>query len=107
MDRATEAVGGASAIPITIDDESALSNENESWDTGHVELDELFQRAGIRTPSVYEPSSDGIGDVAVGTRDVSFDGYNFQNALRCADLSSGSSLPDLPWTGSPRLEMHI
>ena len=98
MDRYFEAAGGASAIPITIDDESAVSNENcESWNAGHVELDDIFRQAGIGIPSQYEPSSDDIDDHGVETKDSSFDGYNFQNALRHATLSSSSSLPDLLW----------
>ncbi len=98
MDRATEAVGGASAIPIDVDDESAASVDNfRSWDASHADIDELFRNAGIGTPSQFEPSLDEIEGDTVDKKDSSFDGYNFQNALICADLSSRSSLPDLPW----------
>ena len=102
MDRANDAVGGASGIPINVDDESVVSGDNiEHLDESHAELNELFRSAGIGTPSRFEPSIepsiDESGGNAIDKTDISFDGYNFQNALRCADLSSGSSLPDLPW----------
>ena len=102
MDRANDAVGGASGIPINVDDESVVSGDNiEHLDESHAELNELFRSAGIGTPSRFEPSIepsiDESGGNALDKTDISFDGYNFQNALRCADLSSGSSLPDLPW----------
>ena len=98
MDRNFDAAGGASENPITIEDESVASNGNcESWDAGNVELDEMFRQAGIEVPSRYEPSSDGIEVNLFEQKDSSFDGYNFQNALRCASLASSSSLPDLPW----------
>ena len=98
MDRAIEAVGGASVIPIDDDDESVSALNNlQSCDVSHADLDELFRNAGIGTPSQFEPSLDGGEGDAVEKKDISFDGYNFQNALRCADLSSGASLADLPW----------
>ena len=98
MDRDNEAVGETSGIPINVDDESVASGDNlRSWDVRRIELDELFRNAGIGTPSQFEPALDESGGNAVDKTDISFDGYNFQNALRCADLFSGSSLPDLPW----------
>ena len=96
MDRNFDAAGGAPANPITIEDESVASNGIvEPWDTSDVGLDEIFRQAGIGTPSRIEQSSDSF-DV-VEQKDNSFDGYNFQNALRFASLASSSSLPDLPW----------
>ncbi len=98
MDRDFDAAGGASANLITIEDESVASNGNGgSRNTGNVELDEIFRQAGIETLSRYEPSSDGFDIGLVEQEDISFDGYNFQNALRRASLASSSSLPDLPW----------
>ena len=39
MDRANEAVGGASAIPIDVDDESVSALNNlQSWDASHADI---------------------------------------------------------------------
>ena len=96
MDRNFDAAGGAPANPIMIEDDSVASNGIvEPWDTSDVGIDEIFRQAGIGTPSQIEQSSDGFE--VVEQKDNSFDGYNFQNALRFASLASSSSLPDLPW----------
>ena len=96
MDRNFDAAGGTPANPIMIEDDSVASNGIvEPWDTSDVGIDEIFRQAGIGTPSQIEQSSDGFE--VVEQKDNSFDGYNFQNALRFASLASSSSLPDLPW----------
>ena len=98
MERAFEAAGGASDRPVVIEDEEFPANDFESWDAAHVEQLLEGQQSCSEDLSQYEPSISGaIGHSQVGIDTSLFAGYNFQNTLRDATLSSSSALPDLPW----------
>ncbi len=105
MDRSFEAAGGASNGVIPEDVESVASADKcESWDTGHVELEQIFLNKLVlirRNMNRLQKISTTVLTLGRGTVRLMATIFGLRREMVKQFNFAGFAL------GSPRLDMHI